>query len=167
MFIKIMKIWRFGKFYYMNERYKNLKVIIADDYKYIVTTNTSMLLMFGFSHKNIRTAKSGEEALALAKEEMPDLLLSDYNFGTQNRNTMTGADLIRAMRALPDGHRFKAIILSANAYLDEVKRDLRTTLVDKIFTKPTEIVDIQVVIDKLFGDLPTMTLDLPRRNEPR
>lgn len=73
-----------------------IRLIVADDHP-VVRTGLRAMLSNDPSIAVIAEATSPEEAVALAGEHSPDLVLMDLQFGTED----TGADATRRIRALP------------------------------------------------------------------
>lgn len=73
-----------------------IRLIIADDHP-VVRTGLRAMLSNDPGIAVIAEATSPEEAVALAGEHSPDLVLMDLQFGTED----TGADATRLIRALP------------------------------------------------------------------
>lgn len=61
--------------------YKDLTVLLVDDATPILVTIKAMLIKFGFSEKNIFTAKSAKLAIAHASSYTFDVVISDFNLG--------------------------------------------------------------------------------------
>ncbi|AKK09595.1 response regulator transcription factor [Corynebacterium testudinoris] len=73
-----------------------IRLVIADDHP-VVRTGLRAMLSNDPGIAVIAEATSPEEAVALASEHSPDLVLMDLQFGTED----TGADATRLIRALP------------------------------------------------------------------
>jgi len=54
----------------------NKKILVADDESHILHVVSLKLRNAGFQ---VVTARDGQEALELAQQEMPDLLITDYH----------------------------------------------------------------------------------------
>jgi DNA-binding NarL/FixJ family response regulator len=77
----------------MKEHHKAIRILIVDDHPVIQTGLTSMLA----THGEVEVAaavSSGQEALAAARREMPDIILLDLRMPG-----MSGVDTLRALKA--------------------------------------------------------------------
>lgn len=89
----------------MTERYKNPRVLVADDDRTIADTLALILNQSGF---DTRAVYSGEKALQLAPAFRPDLLISDVLLDDLN-----GVDLAITVRELLPA--IKVFLLSGRA----------------------------------------------------
>ena len=80
-------------------------IVVADDEPYIANLLADVLENQGY---RVRVAHDGEAALAAAREERPDLLLSDVMMPRRN-----GLEVVKAMRAQPDLHDVPVVLTSA------------------------------------------------------
>lgn len=79
----------------------------------------------------IATAATGEEALALAADEPPDLIITDYHMPA-----MDGLDLISELRRRGVGSRIFLITAYSSSDLHEAAQQLH---VDQYLTKPVPL----------------------------
>jgi len=82
------------------------KLILVVDDEFDVLSAYTML--FEFRGYRVRTAPNGAEALALARRERPDIVISDYMMPVMN-----GADLCIAWRADPALREIPFILATA------------------------------------------------------
>lgn len=71
-----------------------MKILIADDSRAMRMIVTRTLRQAGMAGHELVEAENGRQALEIAAEQRPDLILSDWNMPE-----MTGIDLLRALRA--------------------------------------------------------------------
>lgn len=88
-------------------------ILVADDDRDIRELITFTLLFVG--HK-VTQAANGEEAVALAQEIKPDLILTDVRMPR-----MTGYQLCQALRAMDDFRDTPIVILSAKGQDEEIE----------------------------------------------
>ena len=88
-------------------------VLVVDDMPENLRLVRKVLAPAGFS---IREALDGKDALALASQAMPDLVLVDLRLG---EDSMTGYELARQLRGLPGGKKVVLVALSGGAVLDD------------------------------------------------
>ncbi len=93
----------------------------------------------------VRTAGSGEEALALLAEELPDILVSDIGIPG-----MDGYELIRRVRSLPPerGGELPAVALTALARSEDRTRALRAGFQTHL-AKPVQPAELMAAIGSL------------------
>lgn len=87
----------------------------------------------------VRITVSGHAAIVSAGTERPDIVLLDLNLPD-----MDGAEVLRALRAAPDGARIPVLVVS----IDEPGGD-RTLDVDGWLVKPFRGVDVDDEVDRL------------------
>jgi PAS domain S-box-containing protein len=90
-------------------------------------------------------ATTGEDGLEAAREHRPDLLLIDINLPG-----MSGYDLLRELRQLPDFQSTPAVALSANAMPDDLAAGKAAGFVAYV-TKPIDIEKLLGTIDRLLA----------------
>jgi two-component system, chemotaxis family, chemotaxis protein CheY len=71
-----------------------MQFLIVDDSKAMRMIVTRVLRQAGYVNSTIREACDGTEALAAVSQEIPDLIVSDWNMPE-----MSGIDLLRALRS--------------------------------------------------------------------
>lgn len=102
-------------------------IIVADDETHIRAVVASKLRANGYE---VREACDGEEALQLALERTPDLVVSDLQMPC-----MSGFDLCMALKLEPGTSHVPAILLTARGYiLDE--QQLTKTNIRLLMSKP-------------------------------
>ena len=103
------------------------KVLIADDEQNIVISLDFLLRREGF---DVLVAADGEEALAKARSERPDLVLLDVMMPKMN-----GFDVCQALRADPELASMRVLMLTAKGRDTEVTKGLGLGA-DAYMTKP-------------------------------
>jgi CheY-like chemotaxis protein len=103
------------------------RVLLADDDFAVLEITKLVLEHEGFS---VETATNGEDALAMAQSEPPDIVVTDFMMPLMN-----GAELARRMRASPSLATIPIIMVSATS-ADEVgsMHDLGVIFVPKPVT---------------------------------
>ena len=98
---------------------RQLTVLIADDVQLDLDIEKTFFQRSGFQ---VLTAKDGEQALALAQSEVPDLIILDQVMPGES-----GTDVCRALRALPGASRIPVLITSVtdNPEIRELCEDAR------------------------------------------
>jgi two-component system alkaline phosphatase synthesis response regulator PhoP len=120
----------------------NRKVLIADDEPNIVISLEFLLRREGFE---VLVAVDGEEALARARAERPDLVLLDVMMPRMN-----GFDVCQALRADRDLDGMRIVMLTAKGRDTEVSKGLALGA-DAYVTKPFSTKDLVQQVRSLLG----------------
>ncbi|MDR7051524.1 CheY-like chemotaxis protein [Duganella sp. 3397] len=115
------------------------KLILVVDDEFDVLSAYTML--FEYRGYRVRTAGNGEEALAMAALERPDIVISDYMMPV-----MDGAQLCLLWRADPDLRHIPFILASAGL----LRRD-ETLPYDTFFRKPVPFEALVAEIARLIA----------------
>ena len=83
-------------------------ILVADDESHILHVVSLKLKNAGY---RVLTARDGQEALEMAQQERPDLLITDYHMPQLN-----GLDLCRKLKQDPKTTGIPAIMLTARGY---------------------------------------------------
>ncbi len=118
------------------------KVLIADDEPNIVISLEFLLRREGF---DVLVAVDGEEALAKARAERPDLVLLDVMMPKMN-----GFDVCQALRADPELASMRVLMLTAKGRETEVSKGLGLGA-DSYMTKPFSTKDLVAQVRLLLG----------------
>jgi len=86
--------------------------LIVDDSRPIRSVARCMLQQLGFATEE---ATNGHEALEVCRQRMPDMVLLD-----RNMPGLDGIGCVRALRALPGGHRPKVIFCTSESSTDGI-----------------------------------------------
>jgi CheY-like chemotaxis protein len=115
------------------------KLILVVDDEFDVLSAYTML--FEFRGFRVRTAANGAEALAVARRERPDIVVSDYMMPVMN-----GADLCVAWRDDPELREIPFILASAGI----LPKDLRPPY-DMFYRKPVPFDTLLAEIQQLLA----------------
>lgn len=120
------------------------RILVVDDEAHILQVLSLKLRNAGFE---VLTARDGEEGLEVATQQMPDLIIADFQMPY-----MTGLELCRALSAQPSTTAMPVIILTARGYaLDD--QDLKIGNIKIVLNKPFSPRGIlQEVTKLLVGD---------------
>lgn len=91
----------------------NSKVLLVDDSEFLRTSNESALCQAGF---RVSTAADGEEALQLANDELPDIILLDMMLPK-----ISGPDVLRALKKNPATMHIPVVVLTSLPQKNEEK----------------------------------------------
>lgn len=83
-------------------------ILVADDESHILHVVSLKLKNAGY---RVLTARDGQEALELAQQEKPDLLITDYHMPQ-----LSGIELCRRLKQDPATSHIPAIMLTARGY---------------------------------------------------
>jgi CheY-like chemotaxis protein len=107
----------------MNER----TILVADDESHILHVVSLKLRNAGF---NVLTAHDGQEALEMALQHHPDLLITDYHMPQ-----LSGLELCQKLKQDPATHTIPTIMLTARGYHLE-PHDTEQSGVARMISKP-------------------------------
>jgi two-component system, chemotaxis family, chemotaxis protein CheY len=103
------------------------KCLVLDDSRMVRAIAASLMAGLDF---DVVEAATGQEALRLFEQSMPDLLLVDWNMPG-----MDGIAFIRTLRALPNGDQPRVLLMSTETRLGEIRTALRAGA-DSYLMKP-------------------------------
>lgn len=111
----------------MTDRESRPLILVADDEAHIVHVVTLKLRNAGY---DVITAADGQEALELAQQKQPDLVITDYQMPL-----LSGLELCAQLRAEPETADIPALMLTARGFsLNE--EDLARTNIADVISKP-------------------------------
>lgn len=119
------------------------KVLIADDEVHIIQVVAIKLKNNGFE---VITAENGQKAFELACEQIPDLIITDFQMPV-----MTGLELIKNLRKNPDTASVPVIMLTARGFAieDDVRKDLKISdCLSKPFSPRELLQNVQQVLQQ-------------------
>lgn len=116
------------------------KILIVDDEPDIVLSLEFLMQSKGYE---VAVARNGEEALRLASEFRPQLVLLDVMMPLVN-----GFEVCRRLRADPQQRGLKILILTARGRESEVKRGLNEGA-DAYVTKPFATQELIAAVEEL------------------
>jgi CheY-like chemotaxis protein len=102
-------------------------------------------LMSDFDDIVLLTAGTGEEGVALAVEERPDLIIMDINLPG-----MSGVEALAALRAKPETSKIPVIALTAAATKQDRERGGAAGF-DRYLTKPVRIPELESALADVLG----------------
>ena len=103
------------------------KILVADDETHILHVVSLKLRNAGFT---VLTARDGQEALELAQQERPDLIITDYHMPQ-----LSGLELCQRLKQDPKTNGIPAIMLTARGYHLE-PRDTQESGILRMLSKP-------------------------------
>ncbi len=120
-------------------------ILLAEDHLSNVMTIQSYLEAKGY---RLIVAENGQEAIALAKAEKPDLILMDIQMPV-----LDGLSAIRQLRQDPDFQTIPIIALTALAMAGDQEKCLQAGA-DDYLSKPVRLRELVECIQKLLKDIP-------------
>ena len=102
-------------------------ILVADDESHILNVVSLKLRNAGF---RVLTAQDGQEALDLARQERPDLIITDYHMPI-----LSGLEMCRRLKQDPATAAIPAIMLTARGYHLE-PHDTRDSGIRRMLSKP-------------------------------
>ena len=103
------------------------RILVCDDEPHILHVVSTKLKNGGFE---VVTAADGEEALELAGQHLPDLIITDYQMPL-----LSGLELCAKLRAEPQTEKIPIIMLTARGF-SLSKEDMANTNIKKVLPKP-------------------------------
>jgi signal transduction histidine kinase len=95
---------------------------------------------------SVQEASEGEEALAAARREPPDLVITDILMPGMN-----GYEFVRRLRTRPETHAMPVVFCTANYLEGEVKRLAAACGVSHFIAKPSDIDTILATVGAVIG----------------
>jgi DNA-binding response OmpR family regulator len=92
-------------------------------------------------------ASNGEDALRLAREHRPDLVLLDVAMPG-----LSGFDVCRSLKEDPETERIKVVMLTARAQQMDIEEGQKAGA-DDYFTKPFSPVALMRKVEEVFGGI--------------
>ena len=123
----------------MNEK----KILVADDESHILNVVSLKLRNAGY---RVITANDGQEALELAVQERPDLLITDYHMPQ-----LSGLELCRRLKQEPGLPRIPAIMLTARGYHLE-PHDTEQSGILRMLSKPFSPRHLLATVNDVLGE---------------
>jgi len=119
------------------------RVLIADDEPNIVMSLEFLMQRAGYE---VQVAANGEDALRMATDHHPDLMLLDVMLPK-----MSGYEVCQKVRADPDCEAVKIIMLTAKGRDTEVAKGLAIGA-DAYVTKPFSTKDLLTQVRQILGE---------------
>ena len=116
------------------------KILVADDESHILNVVSLKLRNAGFT---VVTARDGQEALEIAQQVMPDLLITDYHMPQ-----MSGIELCHKLKQDPATSAIPAIMLTARGYSLEPGDTERSGILEML-SKPFSPRQLLTTVEKV------------------
>jgi DNA-binding response OmpR family regulator len=116
------------------------EILVADDELYITTMLSIKLRQAGYA---VRTATDGEEALAMALDSVPHLIVTDFQMPI-----LSGFDLAVRLRAEHKTANIPLLMLTARGHKLE-SADMARTNIRSLLAKPFSLRELLSKIDEL------------------
>lgn len=120
----------------------SMKILVADDETHILHVVSLKLRNAGFV---VVTAHDGQEALELAIQERPDLLITDYHMPQ-----LSGLELCQKLKQDPLTRTIKAIMLTARGYHLE-PHDTEESGILRMISKPFSPRQLLTTVNEVLG----------------
>lgn len=117
-------------------------ILVVDDESHILNVVSLKLRNAGF---RVITANDGQEALDLAAQERPDLVITDYHMPH-----LSGLELCQRMRQSEATSGIPAIMLTARGYQLE-PRDTEQSGIRKMLSKPFSPRNLLATVNEVLG----------------
>jgi DNA-binding response OmpR family regulator len=118
------------------------KVLAVDDQNTVLMLECMMLSAAGF---DVVTARDGEEALAVAAAERPDLILLDATMPK-----MDGYDACRALRARPETKNTPILMVTTRAEVNHMRSGYSAGC-NEYITKPFNAAELVATVRRHLG----------------
>ncbi|WP_051261828.1 response regulator [Desulfovibrio inopinatus] len=125
------------------ERKRSHKVLVVDDSKLSRELIRNALLKVGL---NVLTANDGQQGLAVALTEVPDIIITDIEMPVQN-----GYELCENIRSHPELEHSFILMMSSRNNPSDMKRAERLD-VRRYFVKPFDVEKLQLVVEQLLAE---------------
>ena len=119
------------------------KILVADDESHILHVVSLKLRNAGF---DVVTARDGQEALELAHQEKPDLVITDYHMPQ-----LSGLELCKRLKEDPETAGIPAIMLTARGYNLEAA-DTEQSGVLRMLSKPFSPRHLLSTVNEVLGE---------------
>lgn len=116
-------------------------ILIADDEPYITYMLASRLTEKGL---DVLTASNGEEALALATQRLPRVIVTDFQMPR-----MSGLELARKLKEQPETANIPLVMLTARGHR-LTPTELRDTNIQHLMFKPFSARELMTLLDEYF-----------------
>lgn len=124
------------------EKMNSMKILVADDETHILHVVSLKLRNAGFV---VVTAHDGQEALELAIQERPDLLITDYHMPQ-----LSGLELCQKLKQDPLTRDIRAIMLTARGYHLE-PHDTEQSGILRMISKPFSPRQLLTTVNEVLG----------------
>lgn len=118
------------------------RIIVADDEPYLTFMLATRLREHG---AEVFVAADGEEALSLAREHKPDLVITDFQMPV-----LSGLELARRLLETPDTADIPVVLLTARGHCLPAA-DLVATNIRHLVAKPFSTKELIAIVSELCG----------------
>jgi CheY-like chemotaxis protein len=118
------------------------RIVVADDESHILHVLSMKLSNAGYQ---VLTAMDGEEALELCRNELPDLLITDYQMPI-----MTGLEVCRALRQDERTRGIPVLMLTARGF-DLEQAQMSQVGIREVLSKPFSPREVLVKVQEVLG----------------
>lgn len=122
---------------------KNRTVLVVDDEPHITHVLALKLRGAGYT---VETAGDGEEGYEMARQIVPDLIITDLQMPY-----LTGLEMCQKLRATAETSKIPALLLTARGY-GLSPEDLATTNILEMLTKPFGPREVLEKVDAVLAD---------------
>jgi len=123
------------------------KALVVDDEFHIVQVVAIKLRNNGF---DVRTAENGAQALQMAREHKPDIVITDYQMPV-----MGGIELIEQLRADPDTRSTPVVMLTARNFSIDQEQQQRLSIADCL-SKPFSPREVLQTVENVLSHNPAV-----------
>jgi CheY-like chemotaxis protein len=134
------------------------KVLLADDEAHVRLVLSRRFEALGC---DVRMAADGEQALAMARDAAPDLVITDVQMPH-----MSGVEFSLALRDVPGCRDIPVLMLTARNYIVQ-EQDLARARIAHVMTKPFSIRKVVDLATSLLPEGATLGTIEPAGDEPR
>jgi CheY-like chemotaxis protein len=120
----------------------NKKILVADDESHILHVVSLKLRNAGLT---VVTACDGQEALDLARQELPDLMIIDYQMPH-----FSGLEVCQQLKQDPRTDRIQAVLLTARGY-DLDPQMMQSIGIVRVLSKPFSPRQLLATVNELLG----------------
>lgn len=124
-------------------QHRQATILVVDDDEFNLRLLSKMLSIEGHA---VRTAASGEEALASVKERLPDLVMLDVMMPG-----IDGFEVVRRLRADACTRPIPIIMITALEDSESRSKGLAAGA-DDVLSKPVSRAELQICVKKLFKE---------------
>jgi len=131
------------------------KILLVDDDASFVESNRDLLDAYGYA---VFTASNGTEALAVAQEVRPDVMVLDVMMRTDTE----GLDVARRVREMPELANLRVVLVTGVTRALQLPHDLdpdeRWLPVDRVLEKPVDPGRLLSEIERVLGMAPSSSI---------
>jgi len=119
-----------------------MPILVVDDYRTMLRITCYTLRQLGYL--DVDEAHGVAAAQAMIRRKAYRLIISDWIMGS-----LSGLDLLRAVRAMPNGAETRFLIVTGEAKRQRID-EARRAGVDEYLVKPFNAVTLKMKIDQVF-----------------